>query len=114
MRTYCAQVEDDRPAAELVDIKAMQGSGMNAFVKRYAPAHRQLCAQSDVQFDNACWPTLAWPCRGKTVITYLSPQLLVYTMQQAADALDAGVNTWLSLQKVLPDFVHQCRKAHVR
>ena len=34
-------------------------------------------------------------------------------LQQAANVLDADVNTWLALQKVLPDFVHQSGKAHV-
>ena len=60
--------------------------------------------------NGQCWHSSVG---GKAVITYLSPQLLVHSLQQAANALDAGVDTWLPLQKVLPDFVHECRKAHV-
>ena len=33
-------------------------------------------------------------------------------LKQAANALDAGMDSRLTFQKVLPDLAHQCRKAH--
>ena len=46
------------------------------------------------------------------MLTYLAPKLSVGMLQQAANVLDAGMDSRLSFQKVLPDLAHQRREAH--